>query len=874
MAEQLKQGSTLLWYEIKSVLGRGGFGITYLASDTNLHTKVAIKEYLPGEIAERTDNSYLVPKTGTDGQMYRWGLTRFIEEARILAKFNHPNIVRVLSVFEENNTAYMIMEYEQGNNLELMLHTPNYQTESRLIEIFDAILSGLEQVHAHNIIHRDIKPANIYIRGDGSPVLLDFGSARRHVEGQSQNMTRILTRGYAPYEQIDESAGEQGPWTDIYAIGATLYYAINNYNLPSDSLLRFTKIMQEIPDPIQSTFQLPNAGEYSKKFLSAIDQALKFKASERPQTAAEFRKLLAPGDNVVKRSKQDTDNIENDSDKTVIAQTPYSNNFNVVSNNKTSYGSEVDVSGPISSGNQGPTSHRTVGGVSENNYHLKESENLPGSSKIVIRGGVALVLMALAGGYYFMNSGNTEVEQDLISTPSIKSQAASAEQNVARLKQQRIAQERANRTERERLAREELERIRQERIAEVEADRAEQERVAKVKAEQLLQERIAQEKADRLERERKAREEAKKLEQERLAQAQVDRLRRERLARVAAQLEQNRLAQEKADKLERERLAKQEAERLEQNRIAQEKADKLEKERLAKLEVERLEQLRIAQERADQLEQKRIEQEKVDLLERERLAKLEADRLEQLRIAQEKADQLERKRLAKLAADQKEQNRLAVERKKRIEQEKRLAELERIEAEEIKRLKVLQQEEEAAKEKTRLLALKKKEEEKQKADLKKKQTAKKISVAKSTQPSIKKKKVKPKKNVTKLSKTELAERSRQDKESDIQTVSRLFNNFRSDMASCSLESISKSTTTKNNDLSFVTNLCNAYVNMEIKIKNFSSNIKRGTARANLVINKLKNSSGDTVIPSKSWNTFSIKSHKSNGHWEKVEWNRD
>jgi len=294
MSEQLKKGSKLLWYEIDSILGRGGFGITYLATDTNLETQVAIKEYLPADIAERKVDSYVIPKTGTDGEMYRWGLTRFIDEARILAKFKHPNIVRVNSVFEDNNTAYMVMEYEHGNNLDLMLRTPQYHSEARLVSLFDAILAGLEQVHAHNIIHRDIKPANIYIREDGSPVLLDFGSARQHVAGKSQNMTRILTKGYAPYEQMDEEGGRQGPWTDIYAIGATLYYAISR-ELPADSLSRFTKVVREQADPLIPANQLENAGNYSSDFLFAINQALQFEPENRPQTVHDFRDLLTAG---------------------------------------------------------------------------------------------------------------------------------------------------------------------------------------------------------------------------------------------------------------------------------------------------------------------------------------------------------------------------------------------------------------------------------------------------------------------------------------------------------------------------------------------------------------------------------------------------
>lgn len=291
MAEELNAGTKLMWFKIESVLGRGGFGITYLATDENLHTQVAIKEYLPGEISTRILDSQVVPRDEDDRKVYEWGLSRFLDEARILAQFKHPNIVRVLTVFEANNTAYMVMEYEHGNDLSSLIRDSRYRTEAYLRPLFMQMLSGLGEVHKKNIIHRDIKPANIFIRKDGSPVLLDFGSARQAVSGQSKNLTRVLTKGYAPYEQIDEHGGEQGPWTDIYSIGATLYYIIGG-SLPIDSFSRFTHVVRKKPDPLNSVTQVVDPKEYSAEFLFAIDQALSFNAKDRPATVAEFLALL------------------------------------------------------------------------------------------------------------------------------------------------------------------------------------------------------------------------------------------------------------------------------------------------------------------------------------------------------------------------------------------------------------------------------------------------------------------------------------------------------------------------------------------------------------------------------------------------------
>ncbi len=172
-------GYKLHWYKIKNVLGQGGFGITYLAEDTNLNQSVAIKEFLPIEMAVRDQSFSVHPVSSEYGDQFKWGLDRFMSEAQTLAKFKHPNIVRVLTVFPENNTAYMVMEYEHGKAMDELLKNKSTLSEEKLKVIILPILDGLKQVHAAGFIHRDIKPANIFIRDDGSPVLLDFGSARQ-----------------------------------------------------------------------------------------------------------------------------------------------------------------------------------------------------------------------------------------------------------------------------------------------------------------------------------------------------------------------------------------------------------------------------------------------------------------------------------------------------------------------------------------------------------------------------------------------------------------------------------------------------------------------------------------------------------------------
>ena len=283
----LQPGHTLHWYRIEKVLGQGGFGITYLAYDNNLHKNVAIKEYLPIELAVREGNFSIQPVTEDRGDQFRWGLDRFLTEARTLAQFDHPNIVRVYAVFEDNNTGYMVMNYEQGTSLAEMLKGRKTLEEADLIKILFPIMGGLEQMHTAGFIHRDIKPDNIFIRNDGSPVLLDFGSARQALGGKTRTLTSLVTPGYAPYEQYYAKSNEQGPWSDIYGLGATLYRAITGV-APMDAVDRSTALIKRRNDTYISCMEF-GKGKYSERFLNAIDHALQFNIEDRPKSIAEWR---------------------------------------------------------------------------------------------------------------------------------------------------------------------------------------------------------------------------------------------------------------------------------------------------------------------------------------------------------------------------------------------------------------------------------------------------------------------------------------------------------------------------------------------------------------------------------------------------------
>lgn len=202
-------GYKLHEYRVDKVLGQGGFGITYLASDINLNAKVAIKEYLPEQFASRTIDITVAPRSANDEEFYEKGLENYLVEARTLATFRHPHIVRVARFFEANNTAYMVLEYERGESLKAWWRAHADMAESDLLTLLLPLLDGLAVVHESGFLHRDIKPDNIYVRdADGSLVLLDFGAAR-HTSAERSEENNFVTPGYGPIEQY--VLGEQGP---------------------------------------------------------------------------------------------------------------------------------------------------------------------------------------------------------------------------------------------------------------------------------------------------------------------------------------------------------------------------------------------------------------------------------------------------------------------------------------------------------------------------------------------------------------------------------------------------------------------------------------------------------------------------------------
>ncbi len=280
--QALPKGYMLHEYQLDRVLGSGGFGLTYLAWDTSLDKPVAIKEYLPNDLAVRETDHSVMPKSGGNKDDFQWGLGRFLDEARTLARFKHPNIIAVHRYFEAHNTAYIVMEFAEGETLDEVLNRGVLE-ESRLLAVLMPLLEGLEEVHGVNFLHRDIKPGNIVIRSDGSPVLLDFGAARQAVGSRSRNITSVVTPGYAPIEQYS-TRGNQGPWTDIYALGAVAYEAVSG-EAPLDATGR---VFQDPMRPVSEVCR----GKYSESLLNSIDWALSMEGEARPQDVASWRQSM------------------------------------------------------------------------------------------------------------------------------------------------------------------------------------------------------------------------------------------------------------------------------------------------------------------------------------------------------------------------------------------------------------------------------------------------------------------------------------------------------------------------------------------------------------------------------------------------------
>ncbi len=650
-------------FRIKGLLGSGGFANTYLAEDLTLGREVAIKEFFPAELAVRANSKSVSVKSNAQSSQFEWARSRFVREAKTLAKFLHPSVVRVFRVFDANNTAYIVLEFVRGSNmgtwLKRMQRPPNQDEFDILLP---PLLDALEVVHRAGILHRDIKPANIYIREiDHMPVLLDFGAAKYATAADNAGTTAaIVSKGYSPNEAYSTDTRLQGPWTDIYGLSATVYRAMTGSAPPEST----SRIMHD--ECILTSDRPELKGLYRPEFLTAIDKALAIMPRHRPQSIAAWRKELFPElamlqPQVAQLGIGPTSDAEwhplsdGPSGTETIYSAPQqpsgaeaSEAENKSSASGTAAAASVSAARSASSASRAPSFSfstkdlslqsateglsfvtRTVG------RYVRPPE---GASNTTFFAGVAMLLIgAVTLGVTMLQTGEDQANTQAATKANIE--------RVARLEaaeRERIAKEQRQASERKRVEEE----TRQA------AEAAERKRVAEEKrlaAEAAERKRVAEEKrlaAEAAERKRIA-------EEKRLAAEAAERKRVAEEKRLAAEAaERKRVAEEK-------RLA---AEAAERKRVAEEK----------RLAAEAAERKRVAEEKrlaAEAAERKRVAEEK----------RLAAEAAERKRVAEQKrlaAEAAERKRLAEANRQAEEERRAkeAAERKQLAEAQKRAEE--------------------------------------------------------------------------------------------------------------------------------------------------------------------------------------------------------
>lgn len=282
----LPPGAILSDYIVQKTLGQGGFGTTYLGEDKYLQKQFVVKEFTPHHLVARLPDGKLAVRRSIDMREFSRQRAAYIGEAQALAKFTHPNIARAVRYFEANNTAYLVMEYEVGRNLRAYMHDRCGElTDHELEAIARPLCAGLQQLHTAGLIHRDLKPDNVLIRDDGGPVLLDFGAVIPFREA----IDVVFTPGYAPPEQLSSTYGNQGAWTDVYALGATLYELIEGVP-PPDVRVRLAK-----GDTV-SVFPTRGVGRHASKILNLVEQCLALVCENRPQTMQQVLSILRSDD--------------------------------------------------------------------------------------------------------------------------------------------------------------------------------------------------------------------------------------------------------------------------------------------------------------------------------------------------------------------------------------------------------------------------------------------------------------------------------------------------------------------------------------------------------------------------------------------------
>ncbi|SIT35742.1 Serine/threonine protein kinase [Paraburkholderia piptadeniae] len=378
-------GTRVAEFEIKGLIGEGGFGIVYLAYDTQLGRNVALKEYMPAALASRGNNAEVTVRSERHEETFRAGLKSFVNEARLLAQFDHHSLVKVYRFWEANGTAYMVMPYYEGQTLRDTLRAMSSPPdEAWLRALLTPLLSALGVMHAAQCYHRDIAPDNILLlKGSGRPLLLDFGAARRVIGDMTQALTVILKPGYAPVEQYAEVPTlKQGPWTDIYALAAVVYFAIVGKTPPPS----VGRMMSDSYVPLATLA----ADRYSPAFVQTIDNALAVRPEERPQSVQTF----ATGLGLALGGEHDS---RDDAPASAVPRVAAAASFGAVESRETSAASAARSEGNMRADSGVASSLASARQAANTQPHAKRSR-----SAAIAVGAVAVAGLAALGGWYAM----------------------------------------------------------------------------------------------------------------------------------------------------------------------------------------------------------------------------------------------------------------------------------------------------------------------------------------------------------------------------------------------------------------------------------------------------------------------------------------
>ncbi len=303
--DSLPAGTVLNCYVIMKLIASGGFSLIYLAEDLDTQHEVVIKEFLPKKLAQRDKNGHLKIINEDQADQLNRGRKLFYSEAKVLASLHHPNIVKVRGFFLDNNTGYLVMDYERGKNLASYIKRRKGGLSSRfLLTVFPPLLDALSLIHSRKLLHLDIKPGNIHLRAGGNPLLLDFGAVRQLTEEQHRR-GQVVTPGFSPVEQYYYN-GNIGPWSDVYAVGASMRACLDGTSPP-------TTIERHANDKLKPASKIYRRS-YPAYLLEAIDWAMEIKAENRPQNASDLLAAIA---------SKSTPDLDNDVDPETIISTIY-----------------------------------------------------------------------------------------------------------------------------------------------------------------------------------------------------------------------------------------------------------------------------------------------------------------------------------------------------------------------------------------------------------------------------------------------------------------------------------------------------------------------------------------------------------------------